>query len=286
MLAFGCARARRRGPAEELRLDDEEAAKASEHGPAIVPGKFADSVAWRIITSADPDRRMPPATPARCSPTTRSRRFAARSSKGPRGSGIGRSLHRTQPIPPDSYCPPGRWVRLTRSSTPLDWHGEALNPAPPPIRTRFCGGHARSDWPAATSRNRRLPRRPCRDAYERVVDRLLRSPRFGERMAVRLARCGPLRRHQRLPERWRAHMWRVARLGRSTPSTRISRFDQFTIEQLAGEMLPASHARPANRHRLSPQPSAATGEGGIIPEEYAVNTSSIGSKRRAPSGWA
>ena len=39
------------------------------------------------------------------------------------------------------------------------------------------------------------------NAYEKVVDRLLASPRYGERMAVAVARLRALRGQQRLPER-------------------------------------------------------------------------------------
>ena len=93
------------------------------------------------------------------------------------------------------------------------------------------------------------------DAYEKVVDRLLASPRYGERMAVALARRGPLRRHQRLPDRRRAASCGAGATGSSTPSTRNMPFDQFTIEQLAGDLLPNADARAADRHRLQPQPS-------------------------------
>ena len=46
----------------------------------------------------------------------------------------------------------------------------------------------------------RFLRDPSPDAYEKLVDRLLGSTRYGEHMAVPLAGSGPLRRHQRLPE--------------------------------------------------------------------------------------
>ncbi len=39
------------------------------------------------------------------------------------------------------------------------------------------------------------------DAYEKVVDKLLTSPHFGERMALLLARPGAVRRHGRLSQR-------------------------------------------------------------------------------------
>jgi hypothetical protein len=105
-------------------------------------------------------------------------------------------------------------------------------------------------------------------AYEKVVDRLLGSPRYGERMAFRwmeAARYGDTNGYQTdgPREMWRWRDWVVAAFNRNMP------FSQFTIEQLAGDLLPNPTldqliATGFNRnHRTN-------GEGGIIPEEYRV----------------
>ena len=78
-------------------------------------------------------------------------------------------------------------------------------------------------------------RRP--DAYERVVDRLLASPAFGERWARRwldLARYADSAGYASDPPRiiWRYRDWVIDALNRGLA------FDQFTIEQLAGDLLP------------------------------------------------
>ena len=75
------------------------------------------------------------------------------------------------------------------------------------------------------------------DAYKRVVDRLLHSPRFGERMASRwldAARYADTNGYQSDGERimWRWRDWVIAAYNRNMP------FDQFTIEQIAGDLLP------------------------------------------------
>ena len=103
----------------------------------------------------------------------------------------------------------------------------------------------------------------------RVVDRLLASPRYGERMAAPLAGRRALCRHQRLSDRRRARSCGDGATGSSTPSTATCRFDRFTIEQLAGDLLPNATldqkiASGFNRNHRG------NGEGGIIPEEYAV----------------
>jgi hypothetical protein len=76
------------------------------------------------------------------------------------------------------------------------------------------------------------------DAYERLVDRLLASPRYGEKWALHWldrARFGESDGYQAdfvRPHAWRWRHWVIDALNRNMP------FDQFTIEQLAGDLLP------------------------------------------------
>lgn len=107
---------------------------------------------------------------------------------------------------------------------------------------------------------------PAPDAYERLVDRLLAMPQYGERQARRfldLARYADTNGYEKDRERsiwvWRDHV--VAAFNQDQP------FDQFTIEQLAGDMLPGA----------TPAQVVATGfhrntmlneEGGIDPLEF------------------
>ncbi len=75
------------------------------------------------------------------------------------------------------------------------------------------------------------------DAYERLVDRLLASPHYGERMALRwldLARYADTNGYLNDGERdvWRWRDWAVAAWNENM------RFDRFTVAQLAGDLLP------------------------------------------------
>ena len=105
-------------------------------------------------------------------------------------------------------------------------------------------------------------------AFERLVDRLLASPRYGERMASRwldAARYADTNGYQVDGDRqmWRWRDWVIDAVNQNMP------FDQFTIEQLAGDLLPHPTldqriATAFNRnHRIN-------AEGGIVPEEYEV----------------
>jgi hypothetical protein len=105
-------------------------------------------------------------------------------------------------------------------------------------------------------------------AFERVVDRLLASPRFGERMAARwldAARYADTNGYQSDGERfmWRWRDWVIQAFNANTP------FDRFTIEQLAGDLLP----NPTLDQRIATgfnRNHRGNAEGGIIPEEYAA----------------
>ncbi|MEK0446238.1 MAG: hypothetical protein RLZZ399_1559 [Verrucomicrobiota bacterium] len=104
------------------------------------------------------------------------------------------------------------------------------------------------------------------DAYEKQVDRLLASPRYGERMAVDwldAARFADTNGYQvdRDRELWAWREWVIQAFNRNLP------FDQFTVEQIAGDLLP----NPTLEQRI------ATGfhrnhmineEGGVLPEEF------------------
>ncbi|HEX5082279.1 MAG TPA: DUF1549 domain-containing protein, partial [Blastocatellia bacterium] len=106
------------------------------------------------------------------------------------------------------------------------------------------------------------------NAYEKVVDRLLASPRYGERMAARwldAARYADTNGYQVDGDRsaWPWRDWVIEAFNRNKP------FDQFIIEQLAGDLLPNATldqriATAFNRnHRIN-------AEGGIVPEEYRI----------------
>ncbi len=109
-------------------------------------------------------------------------------------------------------------------------------------------------------------RRDGRDAaYEHLVDRLLASPHYGERWArpwLDLARYADSQGYEKdLPRvMWKYRDWVIDALNRDMP------FDQFTIEQIAGDMLPSPTSEQlvaSGFHR-----NAMTNEeGGIDPEE-------------------
>jgi hypothetical protein len=102
--------------------------------------------------------------------------------------------------------------------------------------------------------------------FEALVDRLLASPRYGERMAapwLDAARFADTNGYQTDGPRqmWRWRDWVIAAFNRNLP------FDEFTVEQLAGDLLPTPTLDQQiatgfhRNHRMN-------AEGGIIAEEY------------------
>ena len=107
------------------------------------------------------------------------------------------------------------------------------------------------------------------EAYERVVDRLLASPRYGEHRArywLDVARYGDSHGLHADTERsvWAYRDYVIRAFNQNKP------FDQFTRENLAGDMLPAANLdqQLASAYvRLG----VSTGEGGVLAEEVRVN---------------
>jgi hypothetical protein len=104
------------------------------------------------------------------------------------------------------------------------------------------------------------------EAYERLVDRLLASPAYGEHMAhywMDAARYADSHGYHIDAERsmWKWRDWVVEAYNRNLP------FDQFTIDQLAGDLVP----EPTEEQKVASgyiRANMSTGEGGAIVEEY------------------
>jgi mono/diheme cytochrome c family protein len=105
------------------------------------------------------------------------------------------------------------------------------------------------------------------DAYERLVDRLLASPHYGEKWArywldlARYADSDGYEKDRTRPWAWRYRQWVIEAFNRDLP------FDEFTTEQLAGDLMPKRTtetlvATGFNRNTLTNR------EGGTDPEQF------------------
>jgi hypothetical protein len=123
-----------------------------------------------------------------------------------------------------------------------DLAARGLEPAPPADRATWlrrvsldlCGLPPTPDEVAAFAAD------ASPEAFERQVDRLLQQPAFGERWAawwLDLARYADSQGYEKdglRPHMWRWRDWVIAAFARDLP------FDQFTVEQLAGDLLPGA----------------------------------------------
>ena len=107
------------------------------------------------------------------------------------------------------------------------------------------------------------------DAYERLVDRLLASPHYGERWGrhwldqARYADSDGYEKDGKRPFAWRYRDWVIAAMNADQP------FDQFTTEQIAGDLLPGATQEQkiaGGFHRNTLHNT----EGGADPEEDRV----------------
>ena len=250
----------------DLRLDRRQGAVDSG---AIVPGDITASEIIQRMNTTDPKELMPP-------PATKKVLTAAQKDILTRwiASGAEYQAHWSL-IPPKRpnlpYVKDTKWVR-----NPVDrfilaaLEAKGLKPAPEADR-RTLARRLSLDLTG-------LPPDPkivddfvsdtSPDAYEKLVDKFMASDRWGEQRArywLDVARYADTHgiHFDNYRENWAYRDWVIRAFNRNMP------FDTFTLEQIAGDLLPnrtldQQIASGFNRCNIT------TNEGGTIPEEYAV----------------
>ena len=251
-----------------LRLDVRaEALKPAKSGAtAIVPGKPEQSEIINRIHSKDADEVMPPDTLHKNLTTAQRETLKNWVAQGAEYEGHWAFIKPVRPVPSlGTPNPIDGFLRAKLESAGLKPSPEASREALIRRVTLDLTGLPPAPADVATFLADKQP-----EAYGRVVDRLLASPAYGEHMAapwLDLARYADSNGFQSDTSRemWHWRDWLIGAFNRNLP------FDQFTIEQLAGDMLPKATqdqilATGFNRnHRLN-------GEGGRIVEEWFAET--------------
>jgi len=225
-----------------LRLDQREAAigELDSGAKAIVPSQPEKSEAIRRIFSADKDEQMPPA--AANKPLSYEQKQIL---KLWIAGGAKYEQHWSFVPPRQAPLPVVRqsaWPRNAIDVFVLARQEQAgLAPSPEadryalPRRASFdLRGLPPTPEEAEAFANDRAP-----DAYDRLLDRLLASPHYGQRWARRwldLARYADTNGYEkdRVRSMWPYRDWVIRAINTDKP------FNEFSIEQLAGDMLPAA----------------------------------------------
>lgn len=265
-----------------LRLDQRDAAiaKLATGVVAIQPGDAAQSELVARILSTDPDKQMPPPDSGKTLSAAEIGLLKAWVEQGAPWKDHWSFVKPTRPEPPASRHAP--LVRNPIDSFVLSrLEREGIEPSPAADKVTLVR--------RATLDLTGLPPTPAEvdafladtapDAYERLLDRLLKSPRYGEHMArywLDAVRYGDTHGLHLDNERsmWPYREWVIGAFNNNLP------FDRFTVEQIAGDLLPNATlaqkvASGFNRCNVS------TSEGGSINDEvlvrYAVDrTEAIG----------
>ncbi|MEQ9443445.1 MAG: DUF1553 domain-containing protein [Cyclobacteriaceae bacterium] len=233
---------------------------------AIVPGDVQASEMIHRIKHADPEERMPPeGDPLSKEEITTLTRW------------IEQGAHwedhwayvKPQPISvPESDDAWGR--NEIDAFVQQRWQSEELTPSPEAAKTTLLRRASLdlTGLPPTPEEIQAFLNDSSAQAYERVVDRLLASPHYGERWAalwMDLARYADSKGYEKDGPRtiWQYRDWLIKAFNEDKP------FDEFTIEQLGGDLLP----NPTDEQRIATafhRNTMNNDEGGTDDEEFRV----------------
>jgi Protein of unknown function (DUF1553)/Protein of unknown function (DUF1549)/Planctomycete cytochrome C len=263
-----------------LRLDQKLGAMlGGDSGAVIVPHDSKKSPLYAHISGAEPDAIMPPSKEGKPLNAAQVALFKAWIDEGAvwPSHGDDRAPVRSQhwAFQPPQRAEPPATQSSTWSRNPIDrfvlarLEHEKIKPAPeanPATLLRRLSFDLRG-LPPSLEEMRRFLADAAPDAYERAVDRLLASPHYGERWGrhwLDLARYADSDGYEKDSPRPYAYLyrdWVIDAFNRDLP------FDQFTLEQLAGDLLP--NATPAQKFATGfHRQTLLNREGGVDQEEY------------------
>ncbi len=250
------------------RLDTPEGAFAEIEGViAIKPGDLEKSDAWVRITSTDKDEMMPPPKSHKTlSPTEKEvlRRWIVQGAPYEKHWAFEAPVKLASPAVKDA----------SRVRNPIDafvisrLEKEALALSPEADKATLIRRVtlAITGLPPTPQEVAAFTADAAPDSFGRLVDRLLASPRFGEHMAhwwLDLARYGDTHglHFDNEREMWLYRDWVIGAFNRNEP------FDQFTIEQLAGDQIPNATDDQKTASGFN-RCNVTTSEGGAIDAEF------------------
>ena len=253
-----------------LRIDTKAGAFSEPSGyPVIVPGKPEESELHIRITSNDDNYRMPPAgfnktlTPEQIEAITQ---WIQEGAKWEEHWAFTTPVRPTPPTVKD-----GAWVRNPIDAFILSrLEKEGLHPANEADKRTLIRRLSLdlTGLPPTREEIHQFLADDSPEAYEKVIDAFMAKPEYGEhfgRFWLDVARYGDTHglHLDNYREMWPYRDWVIEAFNENMP------FDQFTIEQLAGDLLP----EPTLEQKIATgfnRCHVTTSEGGSIDEEYYV----------------
>jgi len=254
-----------------LLLDTRDGIRnGGDTGPAVVPGNAKESLLLKAIHWQDKDLRMPPEKDGGKLPDNviaDFEKWIAMGAPDPRGAGA-----KVAKKEMDLTKAKELWTFQTPKAAPVPVVKDKTWARSDVDRFLLAAQEARGLHPVADADRPTLLRRVYFDliglpptpaqleafvkdkspnALARVVDALLASPQFGERWGrhwldtARFAESTGKERNFTFPEAWRYRDWVIGAVNEDKP------YNQFIIEQIAGDLLPAKDAAEHDQHILA-----------------------------------
>jgi hypothetical protein len=252
---------------EGLRFDREEGffSPREDAGPTVIKGKPEESPLFQRIVATDPDDIMPP-------PKEHKKLKPAEIETLRKWIVQGAEWQ-----PHWAFIPPAKSALPAGAPHPVDAFVRerlalaGLKPSPPADKWTLARRVSLdiTGLPPAPEMVEAFVNDASPDAYENLVDALLASPRYGEHRArywLDAARYGDTHglHIDNYREMWPYRDWVISAFNRN------QRFDEFTVEQIAGDLLP----KPTREQLVATgfhRCNITTAEGGTIPEENFAN---------------
>jgi len=268
---FGCHGLDAERRESKLRLDTKEGLFSMvESGDlAIVPGKSGESAVYQRLISDDPDLKMPPkeAKQITADEIGEIQHWIDKGAKWQQHWSLISPV--SPPLPPVRNA---KWPQNAIDYFVLNRLEKAkLSPSTEAAKTALLRRVTfdLTGLPPTVAELDNFLADKSGKAYEKVIDRLLQSPSYGEHMArywLDAARYGDTHglHLDNFRQIWPYRDWVIKAFNTNMP------FDQFTVEQLAGDLLPGA----TNEQKIATgfnRCNVTTSEGGVIPEEYFVH---------------
>jgi hypothetical protein len=267
-----------------LRLDTKEGLfeKTPKRGPAVVPGELAKSELWRRVIATDPDDVMPPPESHKTLKPGQKERLKEWILGGAPWQGHWAYLKPERPPVPNVKASGFKVRNPVDAFVLAKLQSKGLKPAPEADRRSLARRLSLdiTGLPPKPEQVEEFVKDRSPDYYEKLVRKLMASPAWGEHRArywldaARYADTHGLH-FDNYREMWPFRDWVIKAFNSSM------RFDRFTIEQIAGDLLP--NATDDQEVATGFQRCAmTTNEGGTIEDENLAN---YANDRVSTFGW-